>query len=132
MPVFTRLLLCLALVSILPLGCGPGLPAGSRPTKKVTAVVLYKGAPVEGAAVTFVDQSEKPITANGITDAQGKAKLKTYVDGDGAVLGSHKVLISKMIAEGGQTVDVDDPKYNPNAPPSTVKYILPLKYSLNT
>src|SRR5262245_40718628 len=132
MTVLTRLLLCLSLVSMLPLGCGPGVPAGARPTKKVSAVVLYKGAPVAGASVTFVETSDKPIIATGITDTQGKTKLKTYVDGDGAVLGSHKVMISKMEAVGGQTVDVDDPKYDPNAPPSTVRYILPQKYSLTT
>jgi hypothetical protein len=129
MPVAIRLSICLLLGQLLLSGCGPGKPAGARPTKKVTAVVLYKGAPVEGAAVTFIDQSDKPITANGITDAEGKAKLKTYVDGDGAVLGTHKVVISKMVAVGGQSVDVDDPKYDPNAPPSTVKYMLPQKYS---
>jgi hypothetical protein len=131
---FKRSLVGLLLVFVLLSGCGPGRPPGARPTKKVTAVVLYKGAPMEGATVTFVDQSqnEKPANANGITDAQGKAKLKTYVDGDGAVIGSHKVIISKMTAEGGQNVDVDDPKYNPNAPPPTVKYLLPQKYSVIT
>ena len=126
-----RFCVCLLLTSVF-LGCGPGKPAGARPTKKVTAVVTYKGSPVQGASVTFIDQSDKPIVATGMTDAQGKAVLKTYVDGDGAVLGSHKVLISKMEAVGGQSVDVDDPKYDPNAPPSTVKYHLPQKYSLNT
>ena len=134
MPVSLRLLFCLLLGAILLLGCGPKLPPGARPTKKVTAVVLYKGAPVAGAAVTFIEQSQadKPAIANGFTDAEGKAQMKTYVDGDGAVLGSHKVIISKMVAEGGQTVDVDDPKYDPNAPPAKVKYVLPQKYSLMT
>jgi hypothetical protein len=117
--------------AICPVGCGPKLPPGARPTKKVTVTVLYKGAPVEGAAVTFIDQSnaEKPANANGLTDAQGKAKLKTYLDGDGAVVGTHKVVISKMEAVGGQNVDVDDPKYDPNAPPPTVKYLIPEKFS---
>ena len=128
-----RLSLCF-LTTLVILGCGPGKPPGARSTKKVTAVVLYKGSPVQGATVTFVDQtqSEKPANSNGVTDAEGKAKMKTYVDGDGAVLGSHKVIISKMTAEGGQNVDVDDPKYDPNAPPPTVKYHLPQKFSVIT
>src|SRR5207247_2208803 len=110
-------------------GCGPGRPPGARPTKKVTVTVLYKGAPVEGAVVTFVnDDGGEPAPANGKTDAQGKAKLKTYIEGDGAVLGKHKVMINKSEAVGGQTVGSDDPSYDPNAPPPTVKYLVPEKY----
>jgi hypothetical protein len=110
-------------------GCGQKLPPGARPTKKATVTVLYKGAPVEGAVVTFVNQEGDPAAANGKTDAQGKAIMKTYVEGDGAVLGLHKVMISKIEAVGGQTVDVDSPQYDPNAPPPTMKYLLPQKYS---
>jgi hypothetical protein len=129
MPISQRLLFCLFVIGFLLVGCGPKLPPGAKPTKPVTVTVTYKGAPVEGAVVTFADQGDKPANANGITDAQGKAKLKTYIDGDGAVVGSHKVAIAKMEAVGGQNVEVDDPKYDPNAPPSTVKSHLPQKYS---
>jgi hypothetical protein len=122
------MLVCL-LVSAVVFGCGPKLPPGAKPTRPVTVTVTYKGAPVEGAVVTFADQGDKPANANGITDAAGKAKLKTYVEGDGAVIGPHKVIIEKSIAQGGQNVGSDDPKYDPNAPPSTVKHFLPLKYS---
>jgi hypothetical protein len=123
-----RLLLVLLTACLLP-GCGSKLPPGARPTKKTTVTVAYKGQPVEGAVVTFADQSAEPANANGVTDAQGKAVMKTYVDGDGAVVGTHKVYISKSVAEGGQTVDVDDPKYDPNAPPPTIKYLIPQRYS---
>jgi len=111
-------------------GCGgPSLPAGAKKTAKVTATVTYKGAPVEGATVTFVN-TDGPPPANGRTDAQGKAKLKTYVDGDGATLGAHKVIIEKSEAVGGQqNVNTDSPEYNPNAPPATVKYLLPQKFN---
>lgn len=116
------------LLAVLISACGPKPPAGAKPTKKVTVTVTYKGAPVEGAMVTFVNQ-DGPPSANGRTDAQGKARLKTYVDGDGATIGSHKVMIEKSIAEGGQTVGSDDPSYDPNAPPAKVKYVVPQKYS---
>ena len=124
---FRLKLLIALLLGVLLSGCGPKPPAGAKPTKKVTVTVTYKGAPVEGAVVTFVNQ--EPPSANGRTDAQGKARLKTYIDGDGATLGSHKVMIEKSIAEGGQTVGSDDPSYDPNAPPAKVKYLVPQKYS---
>jgi hypothetical protein len=110
-------------------GCGPKLPPGARPTKKVTVTVTYKGAPVEGANVTFVNQDGDPAPANGRTGPDGKAKLKTYQEEDGAVLGQHKVLIEKSESVGGSNVDQDSPEYNPNAPPATIKYLLPKKYS---
>jgi hypothetical protein len=125
---FGRLLLCLLPALLVLTGCEPKPPAGAKPTKKITVAVLYKGAPVEGAVVTFVN-TDGPPSANGRTDAQGKARMKTYVDGDGATLGSHKVMIEKSVAEGGQTVGSDDPSYDPNAPPAKVKYLIPQKYS---
>lgn len=122
------LLLCL--VAGLPsVGCGPKLPAGARPTKKVTVTVTYKGAPVENANVTFVNQDGDPAPANGRTNSEGKAKLKTYVEEDGAVVGLHKVLIEKSESVGGSTADQDSAEYNPNAPPAVTKYHLPKKYS---
>jgi hypothetical protein len=110
-------------------GCGTKPPAGARPTKKVTVTVTYKGAPVQGAVVTFVPTEGAPAPANGITDAQGKARLRTYLDGDGAVIASHKVTIDKSEAVGGQMVGPEDPTYDPNAPPATIKNHLPLKYN---
>jgi hypothetical protein len=119
--------LVLLLLGQLLFGCGSKLPPGAKPTKKVTVTVLYKGGPVEGAIVTFVNQ-DGPPTANGRTDAQGKAHLKTYIDGDGATLGAHKVMIDKSEAVGGQSVSTDDPKYDPNAPPPKITYHVPPKY----
>jgi hypothetical protein len=111
-------------------GCGgPKLPPGAQPTKKVSVIVMYKGAPLEGASVTFVNQEGAPAPAVGKTDAQGKAIMKTYIEGDGAVFGKHKVMIDKSEAYGGQTVEQDSPDYNPNAPPPKVKHHIPQKYA---
>jgi hypothetical protein len=110
-------------------GCGPKLPPGARPTKKVTVTVMYKGAPVENANVTFVNQDGAPAPANGRTGPDGKAKLKTYAEEDGAVLGQHKVLIEKSESVGGSNIPQESPEYNPNAPPPTIKYLLPKKFS---
>jgi hypothetical protein len=121
--------LCLLAVAVCLGGCGPKLPPGARPTKKVTVTVTYKGAPVENANVTFVNQEGPAAPANGRTGPDGKAKLKTYTEEDGAVLGQHKVLIEKSESVGGSNVDQDSPEYNPNAPPATIKYLLPKKFS---
>jgi len=129
MLVSRRLFPVMVVGAVVVAGCsGSKLPPGAKPTKKTSVTVLYKGAPVEGAAVTFVNQ-EGPPPANGRTDAQGKATLTTYIDGDGATLGTHKVMIDKSEAVGGQSVSTDDPKYDPYAKPATVKYLLPQKYS---
>jgi len=123
------LALLIVAVAACSLSCGPTRPPGARPTKKVSVIVTYKGTPVQGATVAFVNQDGESPSANGLTDAQGKAKLRTYIDGDGATLGTHKVIIEKSEAVGGQTVGPEDPKYDPNAPPATVKYHLPQKYN---
>ena len=123
----TRLFLTPAILALI-IGCTPSGPANRKPTKKTTVIVSYKNAPLEGATITFVPQGPDPTPAYGKTDAQGKAKMKTYVEGDGAVVGTHKVLIEKSESVGGQTVDVDSPQYDPNAPPAKVKYLMPQKY----
>ena len=122
----TSVFLLFALVA----GCSDGGPPNRKPTKKVTVTVSYKGAPLEGATITFLPQGAdvKECVAYGKTDAQGKAKMKTYVEGDGAVVGTHKVLLDKSESVGGQKVDVDSPQYDPSAPPATVKYHVPQKY----
>jgi hypothetical protein len=128
MPFAYRVIVSAFVVCLL-LGCSDGGPTNRRPTKKVTVKVTYKGSPLENANVTFINQDGEPAPAYGKTDAQGVAKMKTYVEGDGAVPGMHKVLIDKSESVGGQTVDVDSPQYNPNAPPPTVKYLIPQKFN---
>jgi hypothetical protein len=129
MPALFRLAPVLLLVVPIA-GCATGGQTNRKPTKKVTVIVNYKGAPLEGATITFLPQGAdvKECVAYGKTDAQGKAKMKTYVEGDGAVVGTHKVLLDKSESVGGQKVDVDSPQYDPSAPPATVKYHVPQKY----
>ncbi len=121
----------LVIVLLVVAGCADGKSAGAKPTKPVTVKVTYKGAPVEGAVITFVDTGDPPAPAFGKTDAQGVAKMKTFVEGDGAVVGTHQVAISKIETTGGApAVDQDSPEYDPNAVnmPTTVKYLIPQKY----
>jgi hypothetical protein len=118
------------------LGCGPSAPAGARPTAPVTVTVKYKGAPVEGASIMFVTPGGEANPGVGLTDASGTAKLRTYVEGDGAIIGSHKVVISKSETTGGApSVDQDSAAYvspdenAPPPPPVVVKHHVPQKYS---
>ncbi len=122
-------LFCLPLM-----GCGPSSPAGARPTAPVAVTVTYNGEAVEGATVTLISQDGEPIAAYGRTDATGVAQMKTYVEGDGAVLGKHKVLISKMetIGRGSTTEqpleEYDPPELSRDAEAASVQYHVPPKY----
>jgi hypothetical protein len=123
---------CLALGSLIVAGCQSSqLPPNARPTKPVTVTVMYKGAPVEGAGVTFTAEIN-PIAAYGMTDKSGKAPLKTYIEGDGAVIGKHKVSVSKMEVTGGGEASIDSPDYDPTSaggPPPVPKSLIPMKYA---
>ncbi len=65
-----------------------------KPTAPVSVTVSYKGQPVEGALVQFVIVDNPSV---GITDASGKCSLKTYEAGDGAILGTNVVTITKTV-----------------------------------
>jgi hypothetical protein len=127
-----RWLGCLLLVSLPLAGCGSNAPPGAKPTKPVKVTVTYKGAPVSDADVSFIYQGPDQIYAFGKTDAQGVARLKTYVEGDGAVLGTHKVTIIKVETVGEKpAADQDSPDYAPptgNEPPTKLMHHIPTKY----
>lgn len=113
-------------------GCG-GADDGRLPTAPVEVTVTYKGKPVEGAVVTFT--TLEPPPAFGKTDAAGVAKLQTYEEGDGAILGSHKVMIVKQDFDGviKEEADTESPDYNPSpgaSPLPKIKDLLPKKYGL--
>src|SRR5262245_42413433 len=100
MRVISRFVSVLVVFSFL-VGCGGGGgPANRRPTKPVKVTVTYKGQPVADATVTFINKEGEAAPAYGKTDAQGVAKMKTYVEGDGAVLGAHDVTITKTETVG--------------------------------
>src|SRR3954454_24917599 len=98
------------------IGCSGGGGENHPPTKPVKVTVTYKGQPVADATVTFINQEGDAAPAYGKTDAQGVAKMKTYVEGDGAVPGPHKVTITKTeTTGGGSTTSQSSPDYVPPA-----------------
>jgi hypothetical protein len=82
---------CLVLIT----GCSGG---GEFSTAKVRGTVTSQGQPVAGAVVSFTPQAAAGGSggkgATGITDADGRFVLTTYVAGDGAVVGKHYVAVS--------------------------------------
>jgi hypothetical protein len=85
----------IALVMALLAGCGQGTGL-----HRTIGTVRYKGAPVEGAVVTFRCEEQSKI-ATGTTDMDGRFELNTYSAGKGAVAGKHKVTVTKFSAPAG-------------------------------
>lgn len=67
-----------------------------QPVYKAHGVVILDGQPLEGAQVVF-HSSDPEMTATGRTDATGKFQLTTYEEGDGFIVGTHGVSISKRV-----------------------------------
>ena len=94
--------LALALV----VGCGgPGGPAAS-PTAAVSCTVTVNGSPLDQGSIQFMPDKDKGTegrSANGVIKNGKVDKLTTYPDedGDGAIIGSHKVEITSMSAGEG-------------------------------
>lgn len=63
--------------------------------------VELDGQPLDGATVTFfterADRGNEPFSAVGITDSAGRFVLKTFRPNDGAVAGTHIVMIEKSV-----------------------------------
>lgn len=79
-----------ALVLIPAAGCGGANMA------KVKGRVVFGGKPVKEAQVTFSPaggQKETGKPGTGFTDADGNFELSTFKNYDGALLGSHNVLV---------------------------------------
>lgn len=121
-------LCCLGLI-LSASGCGgTKLPE----TVSVSGTVIYQSKPVEGAQVVLnnTDPAGKP--AAGVTDAQGKFTVQTYVDPAnqvrGAIPGSYKVTVMKIekstmsSEEMMKSAASGDKQAGP-------KHLLPVKYS---
>jgi len=122
------LLLSLSLGLLCLIGCGSDEDEWTAKRPKLYpagGVVTWNGEPVEGADVQYVSQS-LDVGALGTTDAEGKYKLTTYKDNDGAAEGKHKVVVTKRIYEEKPS------KYHTPEEPSMLlvpKDLLPKKYS---
>lgn len=77
---------------ILTFGCS----SNPYPLAPARAHVTLDGEDVEGATVTLLpDDAPETYAAFGMTDASGRCALTTQ-GSDGAVIGTHRVLVSKL------------------------------------
>jgi hypothetical protein len=83
----------LALLAITWSGC-----EARPPTGKVSGKVSLQGQPVTGGSVTFVPIAQGGTTAGrpaiGPIQPDGTFTLSTYAQGDGAIIGRHRVMFS--------------------------------------
>lgn len=107
-------------------GCGSDLP----PTAKVRGTVTIGGKPLESGTITFYPRQGRP--ASGAIQPDGSYQLTTFREGDGAVLGPHKVAIHANRVTGGATPKSFEEELRGvgsfNAP-SKVEWLVPERYS---
>jgi hypothetical protein len=120
-------LLCLVTAG----GCGPSGPALGTVSGRVT----FDGQPVTIGTVRFWPQSGRPAT--GELDAEGYYQLKTFVEGDGALVGTHAVTIEALEVVGAAPqVDSLEQEMQVFSDPATarvkaqrIQWLVPERYS---
>ncbi len=108
-------------------GCGGGKDSWeeARPeTYPVSGVVTFNGEPLTEAMILFQSNSDPPQGAVGRTDKNGRYRLRTFEEGDGAVAGTHSVLILK---QESPTPSEADPRDSKTPPPA--RSLIPERYS---
>lgn len=98
------------LASLAALGCGSGNP----PTGYVTGKVYLDDQLLSGGSVLFIPTPTGQY-ASGTIQKDGSYTLTTFRDGDGAVLGKHRIMVSavkEVKNEGDPVVPLTPPKYS--------------------
>src|SRR5947207_1514113 len=86
---------CLILLLGFPFFCFAALPGCERSSLKTAPVkgrITFNGKPLPQGAVLFVPVVPGP-TATGEIHTDGTYSLTTFRNGDGAVLGTHKIVV---------------------------------------
>lgn len=94
------------LMSVAVLGCGGGSDLNLRP---VSGVLTWDGGdPIADASITFMPEDGGP-SSTAKTDSDGSFELRTGTGASGAVVGKHKVVVTRP---------TEDTKINFNDPSS--------------
>jgi hypothetical protein len=88
-------------------------------TFPVEGTITYNGKAVPGGSIMFQPKDNKDAPAATANIKDGRYVLKTYRDGDGAVLGEHTVTVISLEDQSGRLPEERNP-----LPPAVV----PLKY----
>ncbi len=91
-------LLAFCAVAVVAVGCKKG-PASRPGLVKAEGVVMYNGAPVDGATIEMrpVVEGTENCVAVARTDEQGKFAMMTDYPGDGAMPGKYKTVVKKQV-----------------------------------
>lgn len=89
-----------AVVALVISGCSSN-PASYPEVAIVVGTVTLDGKPLEGATITFAPNSGR--SSSGVTDSSGKYSLNYTGSIRGAMLGSHRVMIKKMVRDKAAT-----------------------------
>jgi hypothetical protein len=127
---FIATAMVVATLGITCIGCGHSDEWSEKRQKvyKSTGTLLLDGKPCADATVTFFSDVHQ-ISATGRTDSEGRFKLTTYVEGDGAVEGGQKITVVKREFTQQKT------KFDSADEPSVAmipKELLPKKYMTPT
>ena len=85
-----------AVVALVISGCSSN-PASYPEVAIVVGTVTLDGKPLEGATITFAPNSGR--SSSGVTDSSGRYSLNYTGLIRGAMLGSHRVMIKKMVQD---------------------------------
>jgi hypothetical protein len=101
---------------------------------KVRGTVIFEGAPLAGALVTFVPAA-KGSSAVATTDDKGRFDMKTPGLGNGAAPGDYRVTITKLESDQQAMTPEEAKTYlsreGKSPPRGTAKNLLPAKYGSN-
>src|SRR5262245_51948259 len=90
----TRRAVVTGILALVAAGCGSGGERG-----EVRGVVHRNGQPLADVVVTFVPDagaSPKAARASGVTNAQGRFRLRTEDQQEGAVVGPYRVIVEDL------------------------------------
>lgn len=117
------------LLSLL-IGCSSGQDQWTKSRPKVVLVqgtVLYKGAPLADATITFTNK-ETATTAYARSGADGKFSLTTFNNGDGAAPGKQDVSIRKVLLIDKAKKGTDTGASSEIPPLPEERWLIPQKY----
>jgi hypothetical protein len=114
-PAARPFLFVLAIAAALLSGCGKSVTLG-----EVDGTVRLDGQPLGQVLVVFVPDDPQQPQSSGVTDADGRFKLRCNNSRSGAVVGQHRVtLLDAAVAPGGRKRD-DEPEEGAAPPVSRV------------